>query len=184
MDQLIRDSRSFMRWYGRNIPIILLALFSVDCLFLPFKQVYSLIVYIPVFALVIGVGYKKKNRIEEQMEEVCTDFDRRLDRSEEGDSSVDHDSAILPTAEVKNHLDELVKQTTHFCKSFGLSIPGVLLGLLGAASLIGHLDGAYIAGAFSITFIMAFFLSRNLTRIQNQVLQDFSRLESENLSCL
>ena len=81
MDQLIRDSRSFMRWYGRNIPIILLALFSVDCLFLHLKQVYSLIVYIPVFALVIGVGYKKKNRIEEQMEEVCTDFDRRFDRS-------------------------------------------------------------------------------------------------------
>lgn len=228
MDQLIRDSRSFMRWYGRNIPIILLVLFSVDCLFLHFKQAYSLIVYLPVFAVVIGMGYKKKNRIEQELEAVCADFDRRLSRSEEGSSvesrcegrnhsvheesgsslanqgesgstfAEDHDSAsslqsssdpasaapdnhdpaISPLAEAKKHLDELVKQTRHFCKAFGQSIPGVLLGLLGAASLIGHLDGAYIAGAFSITFIMSFFLSRNLTRIQNQVLQDFSYLES------
>ena len=227
MDQLIRDSRSFMHWYGRNIPIILLVLFSVDCLFLHFKQTYSLIVYLPVFAIVIGMGYKKKNRIEQELEAVCADFDRRLSRSEEGRSvesrcegrnhsvheesgsslasqgesgstfAEDHDSAsslqsssdsasttsanhpaVLPPAEAKKHLDELVKQTRHFCKAFGRSIPGVLLGLLGAASLIGHLDGAYIAGAFSITFIMSFFLSRNLTRIQNQVLQDFSYLES------
>ena len=184
MDQLIRDSRSFMRWYGRNIPIILLVLFSVDCLFLHLKQVYSLIVYIPVFALVIGVGYKKRsgsrNRWKRYVRILIGDL---IDRKKEIVQSITIQLFSLPPRP-KNHLDELVKQTTHFCKSFGQSIPGVLLGLLGAASLIGHLDGAYIAGAFSITFIMAFFLSRNLTRIQNQVLQDFSRLESENLSRL
>lgn len=230
MDQLIRDSRSFMRWFGRNIPIILLVMLAVDCLLLHFKQVYSLIVYLPVFAIVIGMGYKKKKLIEEQMEEICADFDRRFDRSGEGNnqgesccegrnhsvseesggslanhgesgniSAEDHalasslqsgsDSVFSApdnhsAAEAKKHLDELVKQTTHFCKSFSQSMPGFLLAVVTLECLHGHLDDASLAGAFSVIFIMAFFLSRNLTRIQNQVLQDFGRFESENLSRL
>lgn len=209
MDQLIRESRSFMRWYGRNIPIILLVMLAVDYFFLHFKQVYSLIVYLPVFAVVIGAGYKKKKLIESQLEEVYSDFERRFGRSEEDHVSAasiqsgsdpasaaasnhnqastipaNHDPDILSPAEARKHLDELNKQTRHFCKGFGQGIQGFLMGLVVIECLRGHLDDASIAGAFSITFIMAFFLSRNLTRTQNQVLQDFSRLESENLSRL
>ena len=212
MDHLIRESRSLMHWYGRNIPVILMVLLAVDCFCLHFKQVYSLIVYLPAFAVIIAVGYKKKKMIEAQLEKVCADFDQRFGRSEAGESqgeshdpsvedhasassfrsssdpafaaSDNRDQAILSPDEAKKHLDEMCRQTRQLCSGFGQNIPIFLLVIVALECLRGHLDDASLAGAFTAVFIMSFFISRNLTRIQNQVLQDFSRLESESLSRL